>query len=41
MSGIEQAESALACWLREWYMRLTPQSSLRKNIDILSFKPCA
>ncbi|WHS62757.1 FAD-dependent monooxygenase [Pseudomonas sp. G2-4] len=42
MSGIEQAESTLACWLREWYFRLTPQSSLRKkNIDILSFKPCA
>ncbi|WP_339483163.1 FAD-dependent monooxygenase [Pseudomonas sp. RL_5y_Pfl2_73] len=42
MSGIEQAESTLACWLREWYLRLTPQRSLRKkNIDILSFKPCA
>ncbi|UZE15414.1 FAD-dependent monooxygenase [Pseudomonas sp. B21-054] len=41
MSGIEQADSTLACWLREWYFRLTPQSSLRKkNIDILSFKPC-
>ncbi|MCI3943689.1 2-polyprenyl-6-methoxyphenol hydroxylase [Pseudomonas syringae] len=42
MSGIEQAESGIACWLRDWYMRLTPESSLRKkNIDILSFKPCA
>ncbi|KIH83103.1 FAD-dependent monooxygenase [Pseudomonas batumici] len=42
MSGIEQAESRFACWLREWYFRLTPQSSLRKkNIDILSFKPNA
>ncbi|WP_248800726.1 FAD-dependent monooxygenase [Pseudomonas sp. MWU13-2105] len=42
MSGIEQAESKLLCWLREWYFRLTPQSSLRKkNVDILSFKPCA
>jgi FAD-dependent urate hydroxylase len=42
MSGIEQAESTVACWLRDWYVRLTPQSSLRKkNIDILSFKPCA
>ncbi|MFC6338140.1 NAD(P)-binding protein [Pseudomonas sp. CCM 7891] len=42
MSGIEQAESTFACWFRDWYMRLTPQSSLRKkNIDILSFKPSA
>ncbi|WP_260963123.1 FAD-dependent monooxygenase [Pseudomonas citri] len=41
MSGIEQAESPFACWLREWYFRLTPQSSLRKkNLEILSFKPC-
>ncbi|RMT78634.1 FAD-dependent monooxygenase [Pseudomonas viridiflava] len=40
MSGIEQAESNVACWVRDWYMRLTPQSSLRKkNIDILSFRP--
>ncbi|UZE26261.1 FAD-dependent monooxygenase [Pseudomonas sp. B21-056] len=39
MSGIEQAESAFACWAREWYFRLTPQSSWRKkNLDILSFK---
>ncbi|MFJ7794122.1 FAD-dependent monooxygenase [Pseudomonas sp. NPDC096950] len=42
MSGIEQAESKVACWLREWYFRLTPQSSFRKkNLDILSFKPSA
>lgn len=42
MSGIEQAESKFLCWLREWYFRLTPQSSFRrKNIDILSFKPSA
>ncbi|WP_248802876.1 FAD-dependent monooxygenase [Pseudomonas sp. MWU13-2100] len=42
MSGIEQAESRLLCWLREWYFRLTPQSSFRKkNVDILSFKPIA
>jgi FAD-dependent urate hydroxylase len=42
MSGIEQAESRFGCWLREWYFRLTPQSSFRKkNIDILSFKPSA
>ncbi|KPA89804.1 FAD-dependent monooxygenase [Pseudomonas sp. RHF3.3-3] len=42
MSGIEQAESSIACWLRDWYMRLAPKSSVRKkNIDIMSFKPCA
>ncbi|UZE09347.1 FAD-dependent monooxygenase [Pseudomonas sp. B21-053] len=42
MSGIEQAESKVACWLRDWYFRLTPQSSFRKkNLDILSFKPNA
>lgn len=42
MSGIEQAESKFLCWLREWYFRLTPQSSFRKkNVDILSFKPTA
>lgn len=39
MSGIEQAESAIACWVRELYFRLVPQSSWRKkNLDILSFK---
>jgi len=42
MSGIEQAESKFLCWLREWYFRLTPQSSFRKkNVDIMSFKPTA
>jgi len=38
MSGIEQTESSIACWLRDWYIRLAPESSMRKkNIDILSF----
>ncbi|MGY2288353.1 FAD-dependent monooxygenase [Pseudomonas sp. SDO528_S397] len=39
MSGVEQAESRFTCWLREWYLRLTPQSTWRKkNLELLSFK---
>ncbi|WIE48035.1 FAD-dependent monooxygenase [Pseudomonas sp. GM17] len=39
MSGIEQTQSRFLCWLRERYLRLTPQSSLRKkNLALLSFK---
>ncbi len=38
MSGIEQVDSSIACWLRDWYIRLTPKNSMRKkNINILSF----
>lgn len=39
MSGIEQAESTFTCLLREWYLRLTPQSAWRKkNLELLTFK---